>query len=79
MKTETAIPTLSPLEILLQNTAKTMVTFPCGIWQKAVAKRHKAICCDLCDKWIRIACNNFDKKNIQKPPVSEISWSACPV
>ena len=46
-----------------------MVKFSCGICQKAVAKKVKAICCDLCNKWIHTACNNLDKKNIQKSPV----------
>ena len=35
---------------ILHTITTTMVEFPCGICQKAVAKRHKAICCDLCDK-----------------------------
>ena len=50
------------LEILLQTITTTMIKSPCDISQKTVAKRHKAICCDLCDKWIHIACNNLDKK-----------------
>ena len=46
-----------------------MVKFPCGICQKGITKRYKVNCCDLYNKWIHIACNNLDKKNIQKSPV----------
>ena len=52
--------------------------FPCGICQKAVAKRHKAICCDLCHKWVHIACNNLNKKTYQNLQSSEISWFCMP-
>ena len=51
-----------------------MVKFRCDICQKAVANRHKAICCDLCDKWIHIACNNLDKKIYINLQSSEIIW-----
>ena len=36
-----------------------MVIYLCGICHKAVANKHKAICCDLCNKWVCIACNNL--------------------
>ena len=39
-----------------------VVKFPCGICQKAVGKGHNAVCCDLCNERIHIACNNLDKK-----------------
>ena len=28
--------------------------------------KHKAVCCDLCNKWANIACNNLDKKTNKK-------------
>ena len=34
-----------------------VINSPCGICQKAVAKSHKAIECDLCKRWIHIKCN----------------------
>ena len=40
-----------------------MIAFPCGVCQKAVAKNHKAICCDICQKWIHIKCNNLNKND----------------
>ena len=55
-----------------------MIKFPCGICRKAVAKRHEAICCDLCDKWIHIACNNVDKKTYRNLQSSEINWFCMP-
>ena len=40
-----------------------MIAFPCGVCQRAVAKSHRAICCDICQKWIHIKCNNLDKND----------------
>ena len=51
-----------------------VVKYPCGICQKAVGVKHKAICCDICNKWIHIACNNLDKKTYQKLQESNINW-----
>ena len=39
-----------------------VVKFPCGICQKAVSKEHNTVCCDLCNEWIHISCDNLDKK-----------------
>ena len=40
-----------------------MVAPPCGICNKKVAKNHKAIQCDICDKWIHIKCNLLKKSD----------------
>ena len=32
---------------------------PCGKCNRPVAKNHKAIQCDICDKWIHIKCNSL--------------------
>jgi hypothetical protein len=40
-----------------------MIAHPCGFCKKAVAKNHRAICCDLCQNWIHIKCNKLDKKD----------------
>ena len=48
-----------------------MPKYPCAKCNRNVAKRHKAICCDICDKWIHIKCNllNFnDYKKLQNDP-----------
>ena len=33
----------------------TLVQFPCLKCNRAVAKNHKAVQCDICDKWVQIA------------------------
>ena len=35
--------------------------FPCSICAKAVAKSHKAVCCDICNLWVYIKCNSITK------------------
>ena len=40
--------------------------------------KGKAICCDLCNKWIHIACNNLDKKTYINLQSSEIKWFCMP-
>ena len=32
----------------------------CPFCEKIINNRVKAICCDLCSKWIHIKCNNFN-------------------
>ena len=51
-----------------------VVKFPCGICQKAVGKKHNAVCCDLCNEWIHIACNNLDKKTYKLLQRSSTKW-----
>ena len=55
-----------------------MVKFPCGLFQKAVATKHKAICCDLCNKWIHISCNNLNKTTYIQIQHSDTNWSCMP-
>ena len=35
--------------------------FPCGVCYKPVAKNHNAACCDSCNLWVHINCNNLTK------------------
>ena len=35
----------------------------CPLYEKIVTTRDKAICCDLCIKWIHIKCNNLNDLN----------------
>ena len=47
-----------------------MVAPPCGKCNRRVAINHKAIQCDVCDKWIHIKCNglkNSDYAHYQNP------------
>jgi len=38
-----------------------VIKYPCGICEKAVAKNHNALMCDICDKWVHIKCNCISK------------------
>ena len=43
-----------------------MVTkYPCGVCNRAVGIKHKAIQCDVCLNWIHIKCNNVNQKVYQ--------------
>ena len=39
-----------------------MVKFPCSVCEKPVAINHDAVCCDVCNRWVHIRCNNICKK-----------------
>ena len=38
-----------------------VIKYPCGVCEKAVAKNHNALMCDICDKWVHIKCNCVSK------------------
>ena len=40
-----------------------MIAHPCGVCSRPVAHNHKAIVCDICQKWIHLGCNKFDDKD----------------
>ena len=40
-----------------------MIANRCGVCSKTVAFNHKAIICDICQKWIHIGCNKLDDKD----------------
>ena len=39
-----------------------MVAHPCGVCDRAVAKNHMGIQCEICKKWIHIKCNLLNKR-----------------
>ena len=41
-----------------------MVNFPCSVCEKPVGINHEVVCCDKCNKWFHIRCNNICKKNL---------------
>ena len=51
-----------------------VVKSPCGICQKAVGKKHNAVCCDLCNELIHIVCNDLDKKTYKLIQGSSTKW-----
>ena len=48
--------------------------FPCGICAKTVAKNHNAVCCDICNLWVHIKCNNMTKLCYRKLQQSHEPW-----
>ena len=47
--------------------------YPCGICAKDVAKNHAA-CCDICNLWVHIKCNNITKFCYRKLQNSQEPW-----
>ena len=48
--------------------------FPCGICPKAVAKNPSAVCCEICNLWVHIKCNNITKFCYRKLQQSREPW-----
>ena len=51
-----------------------MSKFPCSVCFKNVNVNHKAICCDVCDKWVHIRCNllsNAEYKRLLYDPQTD--------
>ena len=40
-----------------------VIQFPCAVCNKAVGTGHRAIKCDICEKWIHIKCNKLEKND----------------
>ena len=37
-----------------------MDCYLCSVCKKSVLNQHKAICCDHCNQWVHIKCNNWN-------------------
>ena len=48
--------------------------FPCLICEKVAAKNHKAVCCDVCNKWVHIGLNNINTYTYRKLQKSHAPW-----
>ena len=48
--------------------------FPSFICEKAVAKNLKAMCRDVCNKWVHIRRNNINTYNYRKLQKSDALW-----
>ena len=48
--------------------------FPCSVCYKAVAKNHNTVCCDSCNLWVHIKCNNLTKFCYRKMQTSQEPW-----
>ena len=42
-----------------------MSKFPCSVCEKNVNTSHRAIQCDICDRWIHIKCNLLNSKDYE--------------
>ena len=51
-----------------------VVKFPCSICYRAVAKDHKSIQCDACEKWVHIRCNYICNKTYTTLLNTDLSW-----
>ena len=54
--------------------SKVHVKFPCNLCSKPVAKNHRALCCDICDQWVHIKCNNISPSDYELLKSSESKW-----
>ena len=54
--------------------SKVSVKFPCNLCCKPVAKNHHAICCDICDQWVHIKCNNVSPADYELLKSSGSPW-----
>ena len=51
-----------------------MTKFPCKICNKTVAKKHRAVCCDLCDIWVHIKCNKINTATYNMLQNDDTKW-----
>ena len=51
-----------------------MVHFPCSVCEKPVGINHEAVCCEKCNKWILIRCNNICKKTYRSLKKDPTPW-----
>ena len=61
-------------ENLRESNYHQMVEFPCIICENPVAFNHHAVCCDKCNCWMHIYCNNFCKQTYRKLKKDSASW-----
>ena len=51
-----------------------MQTLICTFCEKIVKTCDKAICCDLCSKWIHIKCNNLNDLDYEDLKSNDETW-----
>ena len=51
-----------------------VVQFSCLVCNRAVAKNHRAVQCDLCDSWVHIAYNNLNVYTYWKLQKDKSPW-----
>ena len=45
---------------------KSQPKFPCPVCNKNVNEGHCSLCCDICDQWVHIKCNQLDNKDYKQ-------------
>ena len=48
--------------------------FPYNICENFFASNHNAICCDICNKWVHISCNNISRYCYRKLQKDSTPW-----
>ena len=51
-----------------------MEKFPYGICKKTAAANYNAACCDICNKWIHISCDNITRYCYRKLQKDKTPW-----
>ena len=51
-----------------------VIPFTGLVCNRAVAKNHRAVQCDLCDSWVHIACNNLNVYTYRKLQKDKSPW-----
>ena len=51
-----------------------MEKFPSAICKKAVAANLNAVCCDICNKWFHVSCNDITRYCYRKLQKDEKTW-----
>ena len=59
---------------LLQPSLSQYSKYPCGICTQDIAKNYNAVCCDICNLWVHIKCNNITKFCYRKLQNSHNPW-----
>ena len=54
--------------------SKVNVKYPCNLCCKPVAKNHRALCCDICDQWVHVKCNNVSPDDYELLKSSVSPW-----
>ena len=48
--------------------------FPCKIYEKPVARNHRAIQCDSCNLWIHIKCDQISPQSLKHLQSNNAKW-----
>ena len=52
-----------------------VVKFPCAICNRAVARSHRGIQCDICSQWVHIKCNNTNLNEYERLQHDDSNWA----